>query len=103
MNRLHVPVGPIHMVLTDKNAQKFYEKRQRYPYLPTPEAMLRDLLEMNMYGGIPAVINKRRDGAEQLLLYTDSYYLALYDSSHHDGYTIGHLDSLDLQELGRLR
>ena len=103
MNRLHVPVGPIHMALTDKIAQKFYEKRQRYPYLPTPEAMLRDLLEMNIYGGVPAVINKRRDGTEKLLLYTDSYYLALYDSSLHDVYTIGHLDSLDLQALGRLR
>jgi hypothetical protein len=102
MNRLHVPVGLIHMVLTDNIAQKFYEKKQRYPYLPTPEAMLRDLLQMNMHGGIPAIVNKRRDGDERLLLYTDSYYLALYDSSRHDGYTIGHLDSLNLQEHERL-
>jgi hypothetical protein len=102
MNRLNVPVGPIHMVLTDSIAQKLYEKKKRYPYLPSPEAMLGDLQEMNMHGGIPALVNKRRDGAEQLLLYTSSYYLALYDSPHHDGYTIGHLDTLNLQEHERL-
>lgn len=102
MNRLNVPVGPIHMVLTDNIGQKLYEKRKRYPYLPSPEEMLRDLLEMNINGGIPSIVNRRRDGTEQLLLYTSSYYLALYDSPKHDGYNIGHLDSLNLQEHKRL-
>ncbi|MDQ2905262.1 MAG: hypothetical protein M3Y81_17160, partial [Chloroflexota bacterium] len=100
LHRADVPVGEIHLVLTAKAAQNMYEKRKRYPYLPEPGVMLGELQEMNRLGGIPAIVNTRRDGKNQLLLYITitGYYLALYESSHGDGYTIGYVDSLNLYE-----
>lgn len=98
-----VPVGPIHMVLTDKIAQTIREKKRRYPFLPDDaNVILRDLFEMNAHGGVPAVVHRRRDGAEQLLLYTPTYFLALYTSPHGDGYNIGYVDALNLVEHERL-
>lgn len=99
---LNVPIGPIHLVISDKAVQKLHEKQIRYPYLPEPEAMLYELQEMSRLGGISAIVNRRKDGTEVLHLYTSTYYLALYESNQHDGYVIGHLDSLNLQEHERM-
>ncbi len=102
VNKLNVAVGHIHMAMSDRVAQNLRERKIRYPYLPEPETMLAQLQEMNWHGGIPALVGKKRDGTDQLFLYTSSYYLVLYRSSQHDGYSIGHLDSLNLQEHERL-
>jgi AAA domain len=102
VNKVGVPVGDIHLVLTNKVAQTIYEKKKRYPYLPDPNTLLSEVQRMNTSGGIPAIAGKKRDNTDQLFLYTSSYYLVLYESSRHDGYVIGHVDSLNLQEHERL-
>src|SRR5579883_292269 len=102
MQRSDVNVGAIHMVMSGNVLQRLLEKKQRYPYLPEPAAMLADLHEMNRGEGVPAIISTNREGKEQLLLYAASYYLALYESSHRDGYTIGYVDSMNLHEHARL-
>jgi AAA domain len=102
VNKTGVSVGDIHLVLTGRIAQTFYEKKKRYPYLPDPNTLLPELQEMNTNGGIPAIVGKKRDNTDQLFLYTSSYYLVLYESSRHDGYVIGYVDSLNLQEHERL-
>jgi hypothetical protein len=89
------------MVMPDKVVQTLWEKKQRYPYLPDQQTLLRTLWEMNSQGGIPAVIGQYQ-GKEQLLLYTDAYYLALYETSWHDGYNIATLDIRNLNEFNRL-
>ncbi|HLG77090.1 MAG TPA: AAA domain-containing protein [Ktedonobacteraceae bacterium] len=103
MNRFEIYAGPIHMVMNGKSLQKLREKQQRYPYLPEPHIMLAQLQDLNHQGGVPAAVIKSRDGKEHLELYTSSYYLALYDSPQHDGYTIAHLESLNLNTHERLR
>src|SRR5260370_5851080 len=102
MNRNCVPVGLINIAMVENVLRNLFEKKQRYPYLPDPNSMLVDLQELNHQGGIPAIVTKNRDGKNQLLLYTFSYYLALYESPHRDGYTIAYLDSLNLREHERL-
>jgi len=102
VNRNYVRVGLIHMAMSENVLRNLFEKKQRYPYLPDPNSMLVDLQELNYQGGVPAIVTKNRDGKNQLLLYTFSYYLALYESSHRDGYTIAYLDSLSLREHERL-
>ncbi|MDQ2713470.1 MAG: AAA domain-containing protein [Chloroflexota bacterium] len=102
MHRADVSVGNIHLVLTAKVAQNLYEKRIRYPYLPEPGVMLGELQEMNRLEGIPAIVNTRRNGENQLLLYITAYYLVLYESLHGDGYRIAYVDSLNLYEHERL-
>src|SRR5689334_19040154 len=100
MHNLKIAVGPLHLVLNDRALQNLLDKRQRYPYLPRPESILTELGVLNQ-GGIPATI-RQYDGKEQLLLYTPSYYLALYPSLRGDGYLIAYLDSLNLREHKRL-
>lgn len=103
MNRFEIHVGPMHMVMNGKALQKLREKQQRYPDLPEPHIMLAQLQELNQMGGVAAAVVKSKDGKERLELYTSSYSLALYDSPQHDGYTIAHLESLNLNAHERLR
>lgn len=98
----NVSVGSIHVVITDKVVQALHEKKKRYPYLPEPDVMLRELQEVRQQGGIPAIVHRKKDGKEVLHLYTSTYYLALYETSHRDGYTVGYIDTLNLQEHERL-
>lgn len=102
VNKAGVTVGDIHLVLTNKVAQNLYEKKRRYPYLPDPNSLFIELQGMNQNGGIPAIVGKKRDDTKQLFLYTSFYYLVLYESPYGDGYTVGYVDSLNLQEHERL-
>lgn len=102
MNSFNVSIGPVSIVLTAKALQSLLEQKQRYPYLPDFDSLQADLYTINKQGGIPAIVIQNRQGKEQLLLYTSSYYITLYESSHHDGYTVGSVDSLNLREHERL-
>ncbi len=102
MNDRILQVGALHLVLSKKVHETLSEKRSRYPYLPDWQQLLYDLQMGNQQGSIPIILNRRLTNDDQLLLYTDTYYLVLYPSPLQDGYRIGYVDVLNLREHERL-